>query len=59
VEIVVIGWVAFGFLTAVVAAAKGRDFITWLAIGFAGGIFALAYVAFAPRGDDQTQISTD
>jgi hypothetical protein len=43
-------WLFLGILTAVVAAAKGRDWLTWFALGVAGGIFALAYVAFAPRG---------
>jgi hypothetical protein len=44
-------WIVIGILTAVVAAAKGRDWSIWLALGVTCGIFALAYVAFAPRGE--------
>jgi hypothetical protein len=54
VTYILVSWLALGILTAVVAAAKDRSFLAWLVIGFAGGIFALAYVAFAPRGDGQT-----
>ena len=31
------------------ASAKGRDPFTWALLGFIFGIFALLYVAFAPR----------
>lgn len=44
-------WLFFGGLAGVVAAAKGRSFLAWFAIGVVGGVFALAYVAFAPRAD--------
>lgn len=45
----VLFWLFFGGLTAVVAAAKGRNVPLWLGLGVVFGIFALAYVAFAPR----------
>lgn len=44
-------WFFFAGLTAAVAAAKGRNPLAWGALGVVFGIFALAYVAFAPRAE--------
>jgi hypothetical protein len=40
-------WIASAVLTAVIAAAKDRNFMAWLLLGLVGGLFAAAYVAFA------------
>lgn len=37
-------WIGFAVCTALAAAAKGRSFIAWLAIGALTGIFGLIAV---------------
>lgn len=42
---------AFGVVTALAAAARGRNFIAWFAIGFVTGIFGLIAVLVMKPGD--------
>lgn len=37
-------WIAFAFVTALAAQARGRSFIGWLLIGALFGVFALIAV---------------
>lgn len=37
-------WVAFGIITALAAAARGRNFLGWLLVGLVTGIFGLIAV---------------
>jgi hypothetical protein len=48
-QIVIFLCVTMSIATAVIASAKGRHPLPWALLGFVFGIFALLYVAFAPR----------
>lgn len=45
----VVLWVGCGVSSAVIAAAHGRDFFTWLALGVLFGVFALIVVVALPK----------
>ena len=51
-------WIAFAFLTALAAQARGRSFGGWLLIGCLFGVFALIAVLVMQREDSHKPVDT-